>query len=75
MEAVFIGKERLYNRRFLQMRSHYLVHPVACTPASGWKKRQVENQVGLVPERFYTPRASMTRWWLIHYQRPTSRYS
>jgi len=33
VEAVFIGKERLYNRRFLQMCSHYLVHPVACTPA------------------------------------------
>src|SRR5271166_4058082 len=30
-----IGKDRLYNRRFLQMCSHYLVDPVACTPASG----------------------------------------
>src|SRR5262249_50581324 len=29
---------------------------VACTPASGWKKGQVENQVGLVRERFFTPR-------------------
>ncbi len=42
VEAVFIGKERLYNRRFLQMCSHYLVQPVACTPASGWEKGQVE---------------------------------
>ena len=40
------GKERAYNRRFLQMRGHYLVDPVACTPASGWEKGQVENQVG-----------------------------
>src|SRR5436305_7024235 len=24
--------------------SHYLVDPVACTPASGWEKGQVENQ-------------------------------
>ena len=56
VEAVFIGKERLYNRRFLQMCSHYLVEPVACTPASGWEKGQVENQVGLVRERFFTPR-------------------
>ncbi len=56
VEAVFIGKERLYNRRFLQMCSHYLVDPVACTPASGWEKGQVENQVGLVRERFFTPR-------------------
>jgi transposase len=56
VEAIFIGKERLYNRRFLQMCSHYLVDPVACTPASGWEKGQVENQVGLVRERFFTPR-------------------
>jgi hypothetical protein len=47
---------RLYNRRFLQMCSHYLVDPVACSPASGWEKGQVENQVGLVRERFFTPR-------------------
>jgi transposase len=56
VEAVFVGKNRLYNRRFLQMCSHYLVEPVACTPASGWEKGQVENQVGLVRERFFTPR-------------------
>jgi transposase len=56
VETVFIGKNRLYNRRFLQMCSHYLVEPVACTPASGWEKGQVENQVGLVRERFFTPR-------------------
>jgi transposase len=56
VETVFIGKDRLYNRRFLQMCSHYLVEPVACTPASGWEKGQVENQVGLVRERFFTPR-------------------
>ena len=56
VEAVFVGKDRLYNRRFLQMCSHYLVDPVACTPASGWEKGQVENQVGLVRERFFTPR-------------------
>src|ERR1700754_3429496 len=56
VETVFVGKGRLYNRRFLQMCSHYLVEPVACTPASGWEKGQVENQVGLVRERFFTPR-------------------
>ena len=56
VETIFVGKERLYNRRFLQMCSHYLVDPVACTPASGWEKGQVENQVGLVRERFFTPR-------------------
>src|ERR1700678_1862365 len=56
VETIFVGKGRLYNRRFLQMCSHYLVAPVACTPASGWEKGQVENQVGLVRERFFTPR-------------------
>ena len=29
VETVFVGKDRLYNRRFLQMCSHYLVEPVA----------------------------------------------
>ena len=56
VETIFVGKDRQYNRRFLQMCSHHLVDPVACTPASGWEKGQVENQVGLVRERFFTPR-------------------
>jgi hypothetical protein len=34
------------------MRSHHLVE----TPVSGWEKGQIENQVGLVRERFFTPR-------------------
>src|SRR5712692_7486672 len=55
-EPIFVGKARLHNRRFLHMCSHYLVEPVACTPASGWEKGQVENQVSLVRERFFTPR-------------------
>ena len=56
VETIFVGRERAYNRRFLQMCSHYLVDPVACTPESGWEKGQVENQVGLVRERFFTSR-------------------
>jgi transposase len=56
VETVFVGKERAYNRRFLQMCGHYLVEPTACTPAAGWEKGQVENQVGLVRERFFAPR-------------------
>jgi len=56
VDAVFVGKDRQFNRRFGQMCSHYLVEPVACTPASGWEKGQVENQVGLVRRRFFTPR-------------------
>lgn len=38
------------------MCGHYLVEPVACTPASGWEKGQVENQVGVLRRRFFVPR-------------------
>jgi len=70
VDAVFVGKDRTYNRRFLQMCGHYLVEPVACTPAAGWEKGQVENQVGLVRERFFTPRLRFKTYdelnaWLI----------
>jgi transposase len=70
VDAIFVGRERAYNRRFLQMCSHYLVEPVACTPAAGWEKGQVENQVGLVRERFFTPRLRVTSYeelnaWLL----------
>ena len=70
VETIFVGKERAYNRRFLQMCGHYLVDPVACTPASGWEKGQVENQVGVVRERFFTPRLRVKSYeelnaWLI----------
>lgn len=56
VDAILVGRDRSYNRRFLQMCSHYLVDPVACTPSSGWEKGQVENQVGMVRERFFSPR-------------------
>ena len=56
VETVFVGKDRKFNRRFAQMCGHYLVEPTACTPAAGWEKGQVENQVGLVRERFFSPR-------------------
>src|SRR6266851_1614775 len=70
VETVFIGKDRQYNRRFLRMCGHYLVEPVACTPAAGWEKGQVENQVGVVRERFFTPRLRVASYdelnaWLL----------
>ena len=70
VDAVFVGPERAFNRRFQQMCSHYLVEPTACTPASGWEKGQVENQVNVVRERFFKPRlrfanlAEMNAWLL-----------
>jgi transposase len=70
VETILVGKERQYNRRFLQMCAHHLVDPVACTPASGWEKGQVENQVGLIRERFFTPRLRVKTYdelnaWLV----------
>jgi transposase len=65
VDVIFAGRERRYNRRFKQMCGHYLVEAVACMPASGWesptptpadRNGQVENQVGLVRDRFFTPR-------------------
>lgn len=50
------GKEREFNRRFQQLASHYLFAPRACTPAAGWEKGQVENQVKTNRQRVFTPR-------------------
>jgi transposase len=54
--TVFTGKERLFNHRFLLMANHYMVEPVACSPASGWEKGQVEHQVQTARGRFFQPR-------------------
>ena len=53
---VMMGKERVFNRRFLNLASHYLFEPVACTPAAGWEKGQVERQVGVVRQRMFAKR-------------------
>ena len=36
--------------------SHHLVDPVACSPASGWEKGQVENQVGNMRDQLFLPK-------------------
>src|SRR5215210_3850772 len=51
-----VCRPRIYNQRFLQLCSHHLVDPVACTPAAGWEKGQVENQVGTVRDLLFRPR-------------------
>lgn len=55
VDAIFVGKVRQFNRRFLAFASHYLFEPVACTSESGREKGQVENQVGNVREWLFTP--------------------
>ena len=52
---VFVGKERLFNRRFLSLMDHYLIEPVACTPSAPWEKGQVENQVNNMRDWLFRP--------------------
>ena len=49
------GKEREFHPRFLALMNHYLIEPVACTPASGWEKGQVENQVNYLRNQLFKP--------------------
>jgi transposase len=56
VDAVFVGKERQFNRRFLQLMSHHLIEPTACTPRAGWEKGQVESQVKSLREHLFKPR-------------------
>jgi transposase len=56
VSKVLMGKDRVFNRRFQNLASYYLFHLVACTPAAGWEKGQVENQVGVVRHRFFATR-------------------
>ena len=52
------GKERDFHPRFMALMNHYLLEPVACTPAAGWEKGQIENQVNFVRNQFFKPRLS-----------------
>jgi len=56
VDAILVGKERRFNRRFERMCSHHLVEPTACSPAAGWEKGQVENQVKTSRDGFFKPR-------------------
>ena len=46
VETIFAGRERAYNRRFLQMCSHYLVDPVACTPPRAGRRDRSRTRSG-----------------------------
>jgi transposase len=56
VSKVLMGKERVFNRRFTALASHYLFEPIACTPAAGWEKGQIEKQVDFVRQRFFNQR-------------------
>ncbi|WP_428541110.1 IS21 family transposase [Profundibacter sp.] len=49
------SKERIFHPRFLALMNHYVMEPVACTPAAGWEKGQVENQVQFLRGRLFVP--------------------
>jgi transposase len=55
IHKILTGKERDINSRFAELASHYLFEPIACTPAAGWEKGQVENQVSTSRCNFFTP--------------------
>jgi transposase len=61
--SVFTGKERVFNRRFLIMTDHYMVEPTACSPAAGWEKGQVENQVQTIRGRFCQRAPKIPQKW------------
>lgn len=45
VDKVGRGKERVINKRFQAMASHYLFDTEFCNPAAGWEKGQVEKNV------------------------------
>ena len=50
------SKDRVFHPRFLALINHYIIAPVACTPASGWEKGQVENQVQFLRSELFCPK-------------------
>lgn len=49
------GKERTFHPRFMALLNHYVVEAVACTPAAGWEKGQIERQVGVIRKQLFAP--------------------
>src|SRR5687768_17175031 len=62
VEKVWVGKDRKWNRRFLELVSHHLFEPTACTPGAGWEKGQVERQVQTSRSQFFTPLVKVKTW-------------
>lgn len=60
VNKVLMGSLREFNPSFERLCAHYRVTPVACTPASGWEKGQVERQVHIDRAQFFTPMPKVT---------------
>ena len=54
----FIGKGKGsdFSPAFSGSDEPYAIKPVACTPASGWEKGQVENQVKVLRKQIFAPK-------------------
>ncbi|KPQ06841.1 MAG: putative Transposase [Rhodobacteraceae bacterium HLUCCA12] len=50
------SKDRIFHPRFLALMNHDVIEPVTCTPASGWEKGQVENQVQFLRGELFCPK-------------------
>lgn len=55
------GRERALNRKFLELRSHYLFQSRFCNVARGNEKGHVENAVKRSQQNYLTPMPSVTR--------------
>ncbi|WP_049604330.1 IS21 family transposase, partial [Yersinia aldovae] len=65
VKHIGMGKERIFNDKFLSMMNHFIIEPVACTPASGWEKGQVERQVRILRKQLFEPTTNgfKVRFW------------
>ncbi len=55
VSKVLKGSDREWNSSFEKLCAHYLIEPVACSPARGNEKGRVERQVQIDREQFFTP--------------------
>lgn len=62
VKSIGVGKEREFNAQFLALMNHYMIEPVACTPASGWEKGQIERQVRTLRKQIFEPMLSFATW-------------
>lgn len=62
VKSIGVGKEREFNAQFLALMNHYMIEPVACTPASGWEKGQIERQVRTLRKQVFEPMLAFENW-------------
>ena len=55
VNKVLKGSNREWNPHFEKLCAHYLIEPLACTPARGNEKGRVERQVEIDRQQFLTP--------------------